>query len=72
MLEHVCGSCAIPSHRHFHNLRDYGNTGAAGAPSVLSMRWNAWSPEDDVAMAGVGAGLTWASCLLRFAGALDE
>ena len=66
MLERVCTSCDIPPQRHFHNVRDYGNTGAAGSPSVLSMRWDAWNSEDDIAVAGVGAGLTWSSYLLRF------
>ena len=66
MLERVCRSCDIPPQRHFHNVRDYGNTGAAGSPSVLSMRWDAWNSEDDIAVAGVGAGLTWSSYLLRF------
>jgi 3-oxoacyl-[acyl-carrier-protein] synthase-3 len=67
MLERVCASCAIPPQRHFHNVRDYGNTGAAGSTSVLSMRWDAWNSEDDIAVAGVGAGLTWSSYLMRFA-----
>ena len=66
MLESVCAACAIPPQRHFHNVCDYGNTGAAGSTSVLSTRWDAWSSEDDVAVAGVGAGLTWSSYLLRF------
>src|SRR5207253_916938 len=38
----------------------------AGATSVLSMRWDDWTADDDVAVVGVGAGLTWASYLLRF------
>jgi 3-oxoacyl-[acyl-carrier-protein] synthase-3 len=67
MLERVCQSCDIPPQRHLHNIADFGNTGAAGAPSVLSMHWHAFGPGDDVAMTGVGAGLTWASCLVRFA-----
>jgi 3-oxoacyl-[acyl-carrier-protein] synthase-3 len=66
MLESVCKSCEIAPHRHHHNVADFGNTGAAGAPSVLSMGWDSFSPEHDVAMAGVGAGLTWSSLLVRF------
>lgn len=66
MLQFVADSCGIPSARHFHNVCDFGNTAAAGSPSVISGRWDAWSSEDDVAVAGVGAGLTWASYLLRF------
>jgi 3-oxoacyl-[acyl-carrier-protein] synthase III len=66
MLESVCNAAAIPRDRHFYNLDRYGNTGAAGSASVLSMRWEEWTSQDDVAVAGVGAGLTWASYLLRF------
>lgn len=66
MLERVCSGAGVPPQRHFYNLDRFGNTGAAGSTSVLSMRWDAWTSEDDVAVAGVGAGLTWASYLLRF------
>jgi 3-oxoacyl-[acyl-carrier-protein] synthase III len=66
MLEKVCELSGIPPERHHSNVRDYGNTAGAGAPGVLSMRWDDWTDEDDVAVAGVGAGLTWSSFLLRF------
>ncbi|HKU42304.1 MAG TPA: ketoacyl-ACP synthase III [Polyangiales bacterium] len=66
MLQSVAAACDIPSTRHFHNVCEYGNTAAAGSVSVISSRWDAWNSEDDVAVAGVGAGLTWASYLLRF------
>lgn len=66
MLQFVADACEIPASRHFHNVCDFGNTAAAGSPSVLSSRWDAWNSEDDIAVAGVGAGLTWASYLLRF------
>jgi 3-oxoacyl-[acyl-carrier-protein] synthase-3 len=66
MLERVAGACDIPPARHFHNVCSFGNTAAAGSPSVISSRWDAWTSEDDIAVAGVGAGLTWASYLLRF------
>jgi hypothetical protein len=32
------------------------------------MRWDSWTAHDDVAVVGVGAGLTWASYLLHFEG----
>jgi len=47
-------------------VADFGNTGAAGAPSVVSMRWDSWEDGDDIAVVGVGSGLTWSSFLLRF------
>jgi 3-oxoacyl-[acyl-carrier-protein] synthase-3 len=69
MLQKVCEVCEIPDDRHHSNVRDFGNTAGAGSPTVLSQRWDEWTGEDDVAVAGVGAGLTWSSFLVRFAGA---
>ena len=66
MLESVCSISRIPRERHFYNLDSFGNTGAAGSSSVLSMRWDSWTDSDEIAVAGVGAGLTWSSYLLRF------
>lgn len=66
MLETVCKRCEIPGDRHHFNVGELGNTGAAAAPSVISMEWNDWRPGDDVAVVGVGSGLTWSSFLLRF------
>ena len=66
MLESVCQQCGIDDELHHSNVVDYGNGGAAGAPSVLSMNWDRWTDQDDVAVIGVGSGLTWASYVLRF------
>ena len=66
MLETVQNTAGIAPERHHSNVEWYGNTGAASAASVISMRWEKWRDGDDVAVAGVGAGLTWASYLLRF------
>jgi 3-oxoacyl-[acyl-carrier-protein] synthase-3 len=66
MLETVCKLCSIPAERHFSNVEQFGNTAAAGSPSVLSMRWDEWKKDDEIAVVGVGAGLTWAGYLLRF------
>jgi 3-oxoacyl-[acyl-carrier-protein] synthase-3 len=66
MLESVCQACDIDEERHHSNVVEYGNGGAAGAPSVLSMNWDGWTEQDDVAVVGVGSGLTWASFVLRF------
>jgi len=66
MLEAVCRRCDIPEDRHHFNVEWYGNTGAASSASVISMEWGKWQAGDDIAVAGVGAGLTWASYLLRF------
>jgi 3-oxoacyl-[acyl-carrier-protein] synthase-3 len=65
MLERVREICQIPEQNHHSNVEWYGNTAAPSAASVVSMNWEKWTPGDDVAVAGVGAGLTWASYLLR-------
>jgi len=69
MLEAVCQRCDVPAERHHWNVDLLGNTGAASAASVLSMHWDKWEPGDDVAVVGVGSGLTWSSYWLRFGGA---
>jgi 3-oxoacyl-[acyl-carrier-protein] synthase-3 len=64
MLSHVCQRCGIPEASHWHDIVYFGNTGCAGAPAVLSRRWESLSPGDHVAMVVVGAGLTWAQAML--------
>lgn len=66
MLESVCKMCDIAPDRHFSNVERFGNTAAAGSASVLSMRWEQWTADDEIAVIGVGAGLTWGGYLLRF------
>ena len=66
MLQSVCQRCSILPEHHHHNVEVRGNTAAASSPSVVSARWDEWAEGDDVAVVGVGAGLTWAGYLLRF------
>ncbi len=66
MLESVCRMCGIAPERHFSNVEHFGNTAAAGSPSVISMHWERWSEQDELAVVGVGSGLTWAGYMLRF------
>jgi 3-oxoacyl-[acyl-carrier-protein] synthase-3 len=65
MLEAVCRRSGIPSERHFFNVNQFGNCGAAGAPSVLSQNWD---EIDDgyLSVAVVGSGLTWGGVLFNF------
>ncbi|MFT5695063.1 MAG: 3-oxoacyl-[acyl-carrier-protein] synthase-3 [Myxococcota bacterium] len=67
MLENVCRKCDIPNERHHYNVDWYGNTGAASGMSVVSMNWHKWMPQDDIALVGVGSGLTWGRYLVRMA-----
>lgn len=68
MLETVCQRCAIDDAHHHFNVVEFGNTASAGAPSIVSMSWDRWQDGDNIAMIGVGSGLTWSSYLLRFGG----
>ena len=68
MLQTVCARAGIREDDHWHNVEHFGNTGAAGAPSVLSQRWEDLRPGDRVAVALVGAGLTWTSMELHVRG----
>jgi len=64
MLETVCDRAGIPRENHWHNVEDFGNTGCSGAPAVLSRHWEDLKPNDHVAIALVGAGLTWVHMML--------
>jgi len=66
MLDTVCGRCDIRPDLHHSNVEWFGNTGCASSASVVSMHWEKWTDFDDIALVGVGAGLTWSSYLIRF------
>lgn len=65
MLNTVCERTGIAPAYHWYNVDNYGNTGCASAPGVLSMRWNDLNDGDYIAMAIVGAGLSWAHLMLK-------
>lgn len=69
MLEGICRRAEIESERHLYNVQDYGNCGAAGAPSVLSERWDTLAEGDELALVVVGSGLTWGGVLLQIGAA---
>ncbi|MFP6656031.1 MAG: ketoacyl-ACP synthase III [Myxococcota bacterium] len=66
MLESVCRRCEIAADRHHFNCEFYGNTGGASSGGVISQNWDKWTAKDDLAVVGVGSGLTWGSYLMRF------
>ncbi len=68
MLKSVCKWTDIDAAHHFYNVDQFGNCGAAGAPSVLSQNWDAFSPGDVIALAVVGSGLSWGGMLLHAQG----
>jgi 3-oxoacyl-[acyl-carrier-protein] synthase-3 len=61
MLEAARRRAGLAEAEHWSNVEHFGNTGAAGAPSVLSQHWNELAAGDDVLLVVVGAGLTWSS-----------
>jgi 3-oxoacyl-[acyl-carrier-protein] synthase-3 len=63
-LKTVCERVGIPEERHWYNVDLYGNTGCAGAPSVLSQHWDELRSGDRVLFSLVGGGLTWVYMLL--------
>ncbi len=67
-LRTVCERGGISDEQHWCNVADFGNTGGAGAPTVLSKHWEELLPGDRVAICLVGAGLTWVSLMLAVEG----
>jgi len=67
MLHSVAKRCEIPEERHFHNIVEYGNQAAAGAPVVMSQRWDDFRPGDVCGLVVVGSGLSWSSLRVEFA-----
>jgi 3-oxoacyl-[acyl-carrier-protein] synthase-3 len=65
VLQTVCARADITEVNHWHNVEHYGNAGCAGAPSVLSQPWDDLYPENYVAIALVGSGLTWTHMMLE-------
>lgn len=65
MVESAARRIGIPPEKHLYNVDQFGNQGAAGAPSVLSSNWNRFQTGDYIVVTVVGSGLTWGSALLR-------
>ena len=65
MLESVCNRAGISAQRHLFNVDQFGNCGAAGAPSVLSQHWGEFASGAEIALVVVGSGLTWGGIALK-------
>jgi 3-oxoacyl-[acyl-carrier-protein] synthase-3 len=61
MLENVARRASLSDGEQWSNVVDRGNTGAAGAPSVLSQHWDELRAGDAIVLVVVGSGLTWSS-----------
>lgn len=66
MLESACRRASVREHEHLSSVAEFGNCGAAGAPSVLSMNWDMLRRGSAVVFAVVGAGLSWGGCKIHF------
>ncbi len=66
MLDSICNLAAVPQDKHLFNVDQYGNCGAAGAPSVLSQNWSSMQAGDKITLAVAGAGLTWGGMIINF------
>jgi len=68
ILDAAADRLGFPKERVVSNLAHYGNTSAASIPLALdeAVRQGKIRPGDTVAIAGFGAGLTWASAIFRW------
>ncbi len=64
MLQSAAARAGL-SELHWYNVDQFGNTGAAGAPSTLSQHWDELDAGDTVIVVVVGAGFSWASLRLE-------
>jgi 3-oxoacyl-[acyl-carrier-protein] synthase III len=65
MLRSICKIHKVSKNLHLYNVDQFGNCGAAGAPSVLSQNWSKFVSGDQIVLAVVGAGLTWGGMLIK-------
>ncbi|WIA18437.1 hypothetical protein OEZ86_002018 [Tetradesmus obliquus] len=68
ILDAAAQRLGLPAERVVSNLAEYGNTSAASIPLALdeAVRAGKVKPGDVLAMAGFGAGLTWAGAIVRW------
>ncbi len=65
MLKGVSERRGINSEHHWYNVDQFGNTGCCSAPATLSMHWDEIKSGDRIAMAIVGAGISWTHMMLK-------
>jgi 3-oxoacyl-[acyl-carrier-protein] synthase III len=61
VLDAVARRSELAADEHWHNVAEFGNTAASGAPTVLSQRWDDIRPADTILVVVVGSGLTWSA-----------
>jgi len=66
MLESACRRANVQDQEHLSCVAEFGNCGAAGSPSVLSLNWDMLRRGGTVVVAVVGAGLSWGGFKICF------
>jgi 3-oxoacyl-[acyl-carrier-protein] synthase-3 len=68
ILDAVADRLGVPAERVVSNMASHGNTSAASIPLAMdeTIRAGKIQPEDVIATAGFGAGLTWGSAIFRW------
>ena len=68
IMEHAAEVLGIPMSKVIRNLHEYGNTSAGSIPLALAeaVKSGKVKKGDVIAMAGFGAGLSWASAVIRW------
>ena len=70
IMEHAADVLKIPMDRVLRNIEEYGNTSAGSIPLALAeaVRSGKVKKGDVIACAGFGAGLSWASVIIKWGG----
>jgi 3-oxoacyl-[acyl-carrier-protein] synthase III len=70
IMEHAADVLGIPMSQVLRNIEEYGNTSAGSIPLALTEAVKAGKVKkgDIIAVAGFGAGLSWASAIIRWGG----
>jgi 3-oxoacyl-[acyl-carrier-protein] synthase-3 len=67
-MEHAADVLGIPMSRVLRNIQEYGNTSAGSIPLALAeaVKEGKVKKGDIIAVAGFGAGLSWASAIIKY------
>ena len=66
IIDRVALELEFPKDKVISNLENYGNTSAASIPLALIRRSSPKWASETIMTAGFGAGLTWASAIVRW------
>ena len=69
ILSSIAFSTVVPMDKVFVNIEKYGNASAASIPIAMAEAYQSGKLKkgEIIALSGFGAGLTWASCIMKWA-----